>query len=293
MLVLPCEDEPVHLEILRSVPQLRALSWIPPISQDDSISDLQNLIYLTHLDLSLGTDHNGDIITLPITLPSLQVLLLSIYTWDPKSISRLSTPLLSKLWVEGIIDDVTAKEIEGFILQHKDTIMSLIVDRIKVMDPVSRLFEDWHYASTFWGSFPNLSLFAVDLAWFVKHDTIPEGLDRIAPSNQSSFLTVILHRLEIDKANSTVAQNLTGWCSSHRSPLPIKRVAMMESWEMMMNRIKSASGWDFGQIRGFLGEFYKGGMKFCDQNGVDFYDEGNEKLRNVSDVPVVNAIQTV
>lgn len=276
MLVLSFEPRP--LEFLQNAPLLRVLSWSPPMEKNSDISCLRNLLHLTHLDLRLGQYHNRVTIASPVTLPSLKVLLLRIQGWNSNSLSNLSTPLLSRIRVEGTVNDITTKDIEGFILRHRDTITTLVFYQVQLKDSSSGEFEDWHGTRTFWRSFPRLSLFAVNPNWFIRRDTIPESLNYITPSNQYSFLTIGLEQLE--EAPIIVAQNLRRWCSSHRSPVPIKRVAMMESWEGLMKRIKWDSEGKFRQIKDFIVEFYKGGMTMCDENGVDFYEGPNEVLKS-------------
>lgn len=268
MMALRCEVEPVHLQLLENAPLLQALSWIPPKNQHDPISYLKNPSHLTHLELRLGSNRGNDIIASPVTLVSLRVLVLKLSGWNP-SISKLSTPLLSQIRVEGSIEDIKTRDMEEFVLQYRDTITTLLVDNIQVNHLT------WHGTPTFWASFPKLSIFAVNLGWFLTYNAIPEGLGHISSSNRFSSLTIALPRMR--RAHEICAQNITRWCSSHRSSLPIKRIAMMISWEVIiMDVMRPDSEKHFPRIRFLIEEFYKGGMTVCDDTGVDFYEGANE-----------------
>lgn len=295
MLLLRCKTQSVHLEMIKNTRLLRALSWNPPTREDDAVSSLQNLLHLTHLELRLGPDHSKVIIPPQMTLPSLRVLLLSLDRWGQRvqqieqvhSISTLSTPRLSIVRIRGVIDSMAEKDIQDYLIQYGGTITSLIVDGLDVQDVTTASTHSWEGTPEFWKSFPNLLFFAAELHQFFSPKSIPESLSYIASSNQP-FLTITFRLLKTHKfclkKGGIIAQYLTSWCSSHRSPSPIKHVALTESWSALKDRIKYDPR-ELVQIKEFIEGVYQGGMTFCDQNGVDFYWEGNEKLRNVLDVP--------
>lgn len=195
--------------------------------------------------------------------------------------SNLSVPLLSIVGINADTNIGTERNVEDLLIQCKDTITSLIIDRFYVKLTGNSGNYHWFGSPTFWRSFSNLSFFDVDLSWFFNNpETVPKSLNYIASSSQAP-VTIALRRLKIHKfcieKGKRIAQSLTRWCLSHSSPSPIKRIALMKSWQVLMGEIKHIPN-DVYQIKDFIEGVYNEGMNICDENGVNFYDKTNEKM---------------